>query len=63
MGVTPQQVSKIVSVKENLNLETQIKLQMLLDIPILASYYESVSNTCKTTDQLESDMEFGFKMG
>lgn len=40
MGVSPQQVSKIVSGKENLGLETQIKLQNILDIPILASYYE-----------------------
>lgn len=40
MGVSPQQVNKIVSGKENLGLETQIKLQRILDIPILASYYE-----------------------
>lgn len=40
MGVSPQQVNKIVSGKENLGLETQIKLQDILDIPILASYYE-----------------------
>jgi transcriptional regulator with XRE-family HTH domain len=41
MGVSPQQVNKIVSGKENLTLETQIKLQEILDIPILASYYEN----------------------
>ncbi len=40
MNVTPQQISKIVSGKENLTIETQIKLQKILDIPILASYYE-----------------------
>jgi transcriptional regulator with XRE-family HTH domain len=40
LGVTPQQVTKIVSGKENLTIETQIKLQEILDIPILASYYE-----------------------
>jgi transcriptional regulator with XRE-family HTH domain len=40
MGVSPQQISKIVSGKENLTIETQIKLQTILDIPILASYYE-----------------------
>ena len=40
MSVSPQQVNKIVSGKENLGLETQIKLQTILDIPILASYYE-----------------------
>ena len=41
MEVTPQQVTKIVSGKENLTIETQIKLQNILDIPILASYYEN----------------------
>lgn len=41
LGVTPQQISKIVKGKENLTLETQVKLQEVLDIPILASYYES----------------------
>jgi transcriptional regulator with XRE-family HTH domain len=40
MAVSPQQVSKIVSGKENLTIETQIKLQTILDIPILSSYYE-----------------------
>jgi len=40
MWVSPQQISKIVCGKENLTIETQIKLQNILDIPILASYYE-----------------------
>lgn len=40
MDVTPQHISKIVSGKENLTIETQIKLQNILDIPVLASYYE-----------------------
>ena len=40
MEVTPQQITKIVSGKENLTIETQIKLQHILDIPVLASYYE-----------------------
>lgn len=40
MDVSPQQISKIVSGKENLTIESQIKLQTILDIPILASYYE-----------------------
>lgn len=43
LDVSPQQVSKITSGKENLTIETQIKLQQLLDIPILASYYEAKS--------------------
>ncbi len=41
MEVTPQQITKIVSGKENLTIETQIKLQNILDIPVLASYYEN----------------------
>ena len=41
MEVSPQQISKIVSGKENLTIETQIKLQSILNIPVLASYYEN----------------------
>ncbi|HZJ74762.1 MAG TPA: helix-turn-helix transcriptional regulator [Perlabentimonas sp.] len=41
MGVSPQQITKIVSGKENLTIETQIKLQHILNIPVLASYYEN----------------------
>ncbi len=41
MGVAKQQISKLVSGKENLSIETLIKLQTILDIPIFASYYES----------------------
>lgn len=41
MGVSPQQITKIVSGKENLTIETQSKLQEILNIPILASYYEN----------------------
>jgi len=41
MEVTPQQITKIVSGKENMTIETQIKLQNILNIPVLASYYEN----------------------
>jgi transcriptional regulator with XRE-family HTH domain len=44
MGISPQQVSKIVSGKENLTIETLIKLQDILNIPILASFYENQKN-------------------
>ncbi len=44
MNVSPQQISKIVSGKENLTIETQIKLQNILNIPVLASYYENKIN-------------------
>lgn len=40
LGVSQQQITKIVSGKENLTIETQVKLQNALDIPVLASYYE-----------------------
>lgn len=40
MDVSPQQINKIVKGKENLTLETQIKLQSILDIPILATYFD-----------------------
>ncbi|MCU4155228.1 helix-turn-helix transcriptional regulator [Carboxylicivirga sp. A043] len=40
MGVSPQQITKIVKGKENLTLETIVKLQDILDIAILATYVE-----------------------
>ena len=40
MQVSPQQITKIVSGKQNLTIETQVKLQNILKIPILASFYE-----------------------
>ncbi len=40
MKVTPQQINKIVRGKQNLTLDTIIKLQSALHIPILASYSE-----------------------
>ncbi len=40
LNVKPQQVNRMLRGKENLSLETQVKLQEVLDIPILASYYE-----------------------
>lgn len=36
MGVSPQQVSKIVSGKENLTIESLVKLEQVLAIPFLA---------------------------
>lgn len=40
MGVSPQYVSKLVRGSENLTLETLVKLQDILDIPLLASYFK-----------------------
>jgi transcriptional regulator with XRE-family HTH domain len=42
MEVSPQQITKIVSGKANLTLQTQSQLQDILDIPILATWYEDV---------------------
>ncbi len=41
MGVSPQYVNKLVKGSENLTLETLVKLQGILDIPILASYFKT----------------------
>lgn len=49
MEVTPQQVSKFVSGKANLTIESQIKLQNILDIPVLASYYENKTEEIEKT--------------
>lgn len=51
MGVSPQQVNKIVRGKENLTLETQVALQSILDIPILASYYDKKKRESKLETQ------------
>lgn len=56
LNVTPQQVTKIVKGKENLTLETQVKLQQVLDIPILASYYENNVQTFSFEDVCHHDV-------
>lgn len=50
IGVTPQQINKIVKGKENLTLETQTKLQAVLEIPILASFYENKKKEVKSKE-------------
>jgi len=40
MGVSPQYVNKLVKGKENFTLETLVKLQSTLGIPLLAGYDE-----------------------
>ncbi len=49
MGVSAQYISKIVQGKENLTLDTLIKLQNILDIPILASYNEDKQKNAETS--------------
>lgn len=49
LEVSPQQVNKIVSGKENLTLETLVKLQEVLHIPLLLTYVErKVEHLMKT---------------
>lgn len=43
MQVSPQQINKWVSGNEKFSLDTMIKIQQILDIPLLASYYENNS--------------------
>ncbi|MFZ4796851.1 MAG: helix-turn-helix transcriptional regulator [Bacteroidia bacterium] len=38
MSVSPQFINKLVSGKENLTIETLLKIQTILDIPVFASY-------------------------
>lgn len=58
MGVSPQQITKIVKGKENLTLETQTELQSILDIPILASYYENKLNEIVSSFQFNSTEKY-----
>ena len=48
MDVSPQYVNKLVKGKENLTIETLIKLQSILDISLLASHYEK-QNAAETS--------------
>jgi transcriptional regulator with XRE-family HTH domain len=44
LKVSPQYVSKLLSGQENMTLETIVKLQTLLDIPLLVTYNEAKVN-------------------
>jgi ribosome-binding protein aMBF1 (putative translation factor) len=45
MGVSPPYINKIVKGSENFTLESLVKLQEILDIPILASYSKKKATT------------------
>ncbi len=49
MNVSPQYISKLLSGQENLTLETLMKLQTILDIPLLATSREAHINTLNST--------------
>lgn len=53
LEVTPQQVSKIISGKENLTLETIVKLQAVLDIPLLVTSIERAFDEIMETHKVE----------
>ncbi len=53
LEVTPQQVSKIISGKENLTLETLVKLQAVLDIPLLVTCIERAFDEIMETHKVE----------
>ncbi len=58
LGVSPQQVSKIVGGQQNLTLETMVQLQEVLNIPILATFRPKIdvdfpeAHHSKTAEQI-----------
>jgi transcriptional regulator with XRE-family HTH domain len=52
MQVSPQQINKWVKGNEKFSLDTLLKLQEVLDVPILASYYEK--NNKKAEELMDS---------
>jgi DNA-binding XRE family transcriptional regulator len=52
MQVSPQQINKWVKGNEKFSLDTLLKLQEILDIPIMASYYEK--NNKKAAELMDS---------
>lgn len=53
LEVSPQQVSKIISGKENLTLETLVKLQTVLEIPLLVTFIERAFDEIMDTHKVE----------
>ncbi|MCZ8091101.1 helix-turn-helix transcriptional regulator [Flavobacterium sp.] len=58
LEVTPQQVSKIISGKENLTLETLVKLQAVLDIPLLVTCIERAFDGIMETHKVEVTQDY-----
>jgi transcriptional regulator with XRE-family HTH domain len=54
MEVAPQQVNKIVRGKQNLTLDTLVRLQEVLQIPLLASWYEKKSAQPKPVEMIKA---------
>ena len=64
MGVSPQYVNKIVKGSENFTLESLVKLQALLDIPILANYFKQKSTPPieNVADEIAENAPFDLEM-
>ena len=64
MGVSPQYVNKIVKGSENFTLESLVKLQTLLDIPILANYFNQKSTPPieNVADEIAENAPFNLEM-
>jgi plasmid maintenance system antidote protein VapI len=63
MGVSPPYINKIVKGCENFTLESLLKLQEILDIPILASYFkEKQLNAQLSNVEIEEDASFDLEM-
>ena len=58
LEVTPQQVSKIISGKENLTLETLVKLQNVLEIPLLFTAVERAFDELVETHKVEVTQDY-----
>lgn len=58
LEVTPQQVSKIISGKENLTLETLVKLQNILEIPLLFTAIERAFEEIMETHKVEVTQDY-----
>jgi ribosome-binding protein aMBF1 (putative translation factor) len=65
MGVSPPYINKIVKGSENFTLQSLVKLQEILDIPILASYFEkkqAASQLLTVVNEIEEDASFDLEM-
>jgi transcriptional regulator with XRE-family HTH domain len=58
MQVSPQQVNKIVRGKQNLTLDTLVRLQMVLDIPLLATYNDGSTKKAVPSFKSNQTVEF-----
>ena len=56
MGVSPPYINKIVKGSENFTLESLVKLQEILDIPILANYLKKKGTTPNSIELIFDDV-------